>query len=342
MNDTKSRAPSVDGFVRVGPLMAIPAIVRELGYDPDAILAETGLKPHQFADPDCVVPYVTGSKLLAQCAAATGCDHFGLLVGQRVGASGLGVTGFLLQSAPDVITALRDLVKHLDLHDQGGVGMLQIQGRVARLGYAIYQPGVEAAEQIYDLSIAIVCNLMRRLCGENWNPAEVVLPRKVPKDLAVYNRFFRAPLRFNADQCALVFSSRWLKHRIQCADELLHQHLEKEANRLHEGRETNFVVEVRALLRKAILSGQCTVNDIANQLCLHERSLNRRLHDKGTSFRREFENVRHELARQLLSETDMSITRISTTLNYADASAFNRAFKRWTGDTPAHWRTRSD
>jgi hypothetical protein len=61
-------------------------------------------------------------------------------------------------------------------------------------------------------------------------------------------------------------------------------------------RETNIVIELRSLLRKSMLAGQCTVVNIAGQLCLHERSLHRRLREHGTSFRREFEDVRYEAA----------------------------------------------
>jgi AraC-like DNA-binding protein len=336
-----NRLRSADGLVRVGPLMAIPDVLSEFGHDPREILAEAGLKLAQFGNPDSEISYLAAGKLLALCEAVTGCDHFGLLVGQRARPSSLGVAGFLLQHAQDVDTALRDLVKHIDLQDQGGIAVLETQRDNTQLGYAIYTPGVEASDQIYDLTMCIACNVMRSLCGESWNPSEVVMPRKTPQDLTPFKRFFRAPLRFNAEQAALIFPSSLLRHRVGSADDLLHSHLEKEATRLHRERGGNIIVEVRMLLRKSMLAGQCTVGNIAEQLCLHERTLNRRLHEQGTTFRREYDNVRFELARQLLLETSMSVAKISTALRYSEASAFNHAFKRWTGETPARWRSRS-
>ncbi len=328
-------------FVRTGPLMSIPLVLQDLGYDPEAILTSAGLKPAQFTDPDTEIRYLDAGRLLARCVAITGCRHFGLLVGQRAGPSSLGIAGFMLRTAPDVGTALRSLVLHLDLHDQGGIPTLHISGSSTQLGYAIHMPGVEAPEQIYELSISVGCNIMRGLCGNSWNPAEVLFSTRQPENLAPYRRFFRAPIRFSENCCALVFPTRWLDHSIPSADALLHQHLEREAAELHNLRNTDIVGSLRRLLRKHLATGQCMAADIARQLHMHERTLNRRLQAEGTSFRHELDAIRAEMARYYLVETTMPITRVAAALSYADASAFNRAFKRWTGITPAQWRKRS-
>ena len=338
----KNRHSPVNSVVRVGPMMSIPAVLRELGSEPGPVFPSAGFKLTQFADPDTEVSCLAASRLLARCVAATGCQHFGLLVGKSAGPSSLGIAGFMLRSAPDVGAALRGLVQHLDLHDQGGVPTLLIKGNVTRLGYAIQQTGAEAAGQIYDLAMSVACNIMRGLCGESWNPAEVLLSRRRPQDLAPYSNFFRAPLRFNTVQSAVVFPARWLNHQIPSADPLLHHHLEREAGELHSRRDNNIVGQLRGSLRKSLLSRKCTLSDIAGQLCMHERTLHRRLREQGTSFSHELEDVRNGMSQQLLAESTMPIAKIAKALNYADVSAFSRAFKRWTEITPAQWRARND
>lgn len=327
-------------FVRVGPLMSIVAILLELGHEPGPVFDSAGLKPTQFEDPDFEIPYIDAGRLLASCTAVTGCRHFGLLVGEHAGPSSLGVAGFMLRSAPDVGSALRSLVQHLDLQDQGGVPTLHVSGNVTKLGYDIILPGVAAADQIYDITMAIACNIMRGLCGKGWNPDEVLLSTLQPQNLAPYRRFFRAPLHFNAEQSVVVFPTRWLDHQIPSADALLHRHLEKEAAELHNLRnpDTDIVSSLHRLLRQSLVSRQCTVPDLARQLHIHERTLNRRLQEEGTSFRRELDTIRYEMARHFLVESAMPIARIARALNYADVSAFSRAFKRWAGMTPAQWR----
>lgn len=333
----------IKAFVRVGPLMGIPAVLQELGHEPGPVFDSAGLEPTQFTDPDFEIRYIDAGRLLANCAAVTGCRHFGLLVGEHAGPSSLGVAGFMLRSAPDVGSALRSLVQHLDLQDQGGVPTLHVSGNVTQLGYAIILSGVAATDQIYDVTMAIACNIMRGLCGKGWNPDEVLLSTRRPQNLAPYKRFFRAPLRFNAEQSAVVFPSRWLDHQIPSADALLYRHMEKEAAELHNLRnpDTDIVSNLRRLLRKSLVSRQCTVTDLARQLHIHERTLNRRLREEGTSFRCELDAVRYEMAQHFLHESAMPVARVARALNYADVSAFSRAFKRWTGTTPAEWRTRS-
>ncbi|MGD8636690.1 MAG: AraC family transcriptional regulator [Gammaproteobacteria bacterium] len=60
----------------------------------------------------------------------------------------------------------------------------------------------------------------------------------------------------------------------------------------------------------------------------------------GTSFRRELKAVRYQVARELLANTKLPLARIAAALNYADTSAFIRAFRQWSGIPPAAWRRR--
>jgi AraC-like DNA-binding protein len=331
--------PQSKGFVRVAPLAGMVPVLRTFGVEPEEVLQAYGLSASRFDDPDFAIPYVTGGRLLQHCAKTTKCSHFGLLVGMRALPSTLGIPGFLLQNAPDVGTALQMLAQNLDLHEQGGNVVFDRQGKAALLGYAIHQDQVEASEQIHDLALAVACNIMRHLCGAGWNPTAVCLSRSPPSDLRPYRRFYRAPVQFNIDRNTLEFPSRWLHHKIARADALLYNHLIREANELHRAQPANFRQDVRRLLRTSIMHGPCTVHEVAKQLCLHERTLHRRLSEENTNFQQELNTVRHEIARQLLSATSMPIVRIATALNYSSVSAFNRAFKRWTGSTPDCWRT---
>ena len=205
-----------DATVRVGPLLGLPALLRDLGCDPEEIFARVGLTIAGFKDADHRISFVDGSNLLARCVDATGSAPIGLMLGERVDPSSLGVAGFMLKSAPDVGSALRDLVRHLDLHDQGGALSLATVNRMAFLGYSILIDEVEAAGEIHDLSMAVACRIMRGFCGEAWNPAEAVLSRRQPKDTSPYRRFFRAHVQFDAGRSALVFLKHWLKHPIAC------------------------------------------------------------------------------------------------------------------------------
>lgn len=334
----QERHTPMEGGVRVGPLMNLHALIAELGADPDALFASAGFAPSQLEDPDAEVPFVAGSRLLASAVATTGCEQLGLLLGERAEVSALGITGFMLQCAPDVGTALDDLVHYLDLHDRGATATLSVEGEQARLGYSVHLSGVQALAQIYDLAIAVICQIMRRLCGAGWSPTEVLLARRTPREITPYRRFFRAPLRFDMPQSAVCFPAHCLSYPIASADPLLHRHLKQVASELQAGRQRSLRSALQLLMRHALTGGKCRAELLARELGMHERTLHRRLRLEGTTFRRELEGLRHETARRLLADTDMPLSRMATALGYSDTTAFIRAFKRWSGQPPSEWR----
>ncbi len=87
-----------------------------------------------------------------------------------------------------------------------------------------------------------------------------------------------------------------------------------------------------------LLAGKSSGDDLAQMLSLHRRTLSRRLRAQGTTFQKVLDEVRFEVACQLLEHTGAPIDQIATALCYADVSAFMHAFRRWSGTTPALWR----
>ncbi len=330
--------PVAEGMLRVDAIARLPAVLRELGLEPGSTLAATGLDPRSFDDPRSEIPIASLGRLLAHAAVASGCEHVGLLVGERSPLASLGLVGQLVQHSPDVGTALRSLSAHLPLRDRGGVAPLLVQNGIATLGYEIYQPGVEGADQICDAAIAIGMNVMRALCGTAWRPTEVLFAHRRPADLHPFRRLFGAPLCFDAERSALVFASSWLDRRTPGADPALFGELVGRVRALESATACDLVVDLRRMLRVLLPTGGGSVGELAERLSLHRRTLNRRLRASGTSLQRLIQEGRFEIARQLVENTRMPFTRIAATLGYADASAFTRAFQRWTRRSPSAWR----
>lgn len=324
--------------VRIGALSAIPLVLRTLGHLPEEVLKGTGFDLAFFDDPDLPISYSAGSRLLAHCVAATGCEHFGVLLGERSGPQVLGLAGFLLMSAPDVGSALRDLLRYLDLHDRGGVASLEVRNGVTLLGFTVVDPAAVATDQIHDMSMAVACNIMRSSCGADWTPTEVLLPRQRPGDTGPWMRVYRAPIRYSADRCAIAFPTRWLAHPLAASNPILHRHLERQAEEEREGSARPLADEVRQVVSGTLASSRTTAATIAHLLGMHERTLNRRLLAEGTSFKRVLDDVRYAMSRQLLASSTTSVAGIAAALGYAESSAFIRAFTRWSGSTPERWR----
>ena len=194
-------------------------------------------------------------RLLVHCAERTGCPHFGLLAGQRMGPEAMGLVGLLIEHSPDVGGALHNLVLHLHLHDRGAVPVLVVEGERALLGYAIYQPGVEGTRHIYDITLAIGFNVMKALCGPNWRPDEVLCGHSRPQDLEPFQRFFRAPLRFDSERTALAFPATCLSQPLRGADPELRRLLEARIAQLESLGAGDLVAQVRRVLRNLLWAG---------------------------------------------------------------------------------------
>ncbi|MCK5396311.1 MAG: AraC family transcriptional regulator, partial [Gammaproteobacteria bacterium] len=330
------------GYVRVGPIAAIPDLLRAHASEtPEQILAELDIDRALFDDPENTISYVKGGQLFKLCAKHTDIPHFGLLVGQHAGLDALGRLSEFAIHSPDTGSALHNIILHLCIHDRGGIPTLTTNNSTAVMGFAIYQPMQGGASQICMCSMAIICNIMRALCGETWVPSQVLFTHSQPDDIQPYTSLFNAKLIFNADMNAMIFPDHWLQKSIPGADPQQYQTLVEELTTIKSQVNVDLLEEIRSLLYPLLVSGKCSEADLAHVLSMHPRTLNRRLKERETTFRSLIADTRYEISKQLLAESKTSILRISIILGYADASVFTRAFRRWSGMPPKAWRTQN-
>jgi len=335
------KAPSAtpqDPMIRVGAVAAVPGVIRSLGADPAQVLAQAGFDLSLFDDPNNPISFAARSRLIARCAALTGCPHFGLLVGAQGGLQSLGLVGLLAEYAPDVGTALHSLVRFFHHHLRGASIDVVVDGELAIFDYTIYQPGTEATDQIGAGAMAGAVNIMRGLCGADWNPGEVMLAHRRPADVDPYRRIFRAPIRFDAEKNALIFPASWLGHRLADREPAIRRLLKEKIDALEAQFRDRFPEQVRRVLRISLLTDRSSIEDISALFSMHPRTLNRRLNAFGLGFQDLVDEGRYEIARQALLDTDMNVGHVAALLDYADASSFVRAFQRWSGTSPSHWR----
>ena len=326
------------GYIHLGVSKEIVATLREFGLDPDPLIREVGLDPRLFDDGMSAIPFASLGRLYALCVARTNCPHFGLLVGRRASILSLGLVGRLMQHSETVGDALHALVSHLSLHDRAVVPSLTLSDGMALLTFATYQATSNSVEQVLDAALGVTVNILRTVCGSNWNPTEVLVSRVAPAGAEPYRRHFRAPVRFNQESASLVFPARDLDLRIAGADPMVRALMEEHIQQLKGVQGSGFSDDIRRLLRTRLTSNRCSAEDIAAVLAVHRRTLSRRLKDGGMGYRAITNEIRFQIARQLLTDTQVPLAEIAAALGYSEASAFTRAFRRWSGQTPTTWR----
>ena len=325
-----------EGTQRVGPLMRVPHVLKNLEADSAEVLGGVGLSEDALDDPDASINYLDVGRLLRASVEHTGCRHFGLLVGRLADLDSFGPVGRLMRSASDVRTALNDLICSEQHSARGAVTYLLPSRDAAVLGYAVYQPHVAALDQIADLFVAACCNALRELADVR--PDEIMLAHAAPADVTPYRRLLPSQVRFDADQTGLVLPLRLLAHSNPAANPVMHAAMKRRVGQFCRADEPDVTTQLQQLLRPQIVLHRPRVEEAAAHLSIHPRTLNRRLHEEGTSFREVLNEVRFETASQLLTDTQLGVTRIALTLGYADPSVFTHAFRRWAGVPPSEWR----
>lgn len=182
-------------------------------------------------------------------------------------------------------------------------------------------------------------NIVRLATREHIVPLSVHTTIDIP-DWDEYEHYFGAIMqrdRFNG----ISFSAEDAEKPFLTASEEMWAIFEPQLNlRMQDlDEESRFRDRVRACLMEMLASGQYSMSDVAYRLAVSTRTLQRRLQDEGTSFQKELDDLREELARHYLSTSDYSGAQIAFLLGYQDPNSFFRAFRSWTGQTPEVVRT---
>ncbi len=163
-----------------------------------------------------------------------------------------------------------------------------------------------------------------------------------PRSAAAYRDLFRAPVRFGAKLDRLCFSVEEWHAPTMDPDAALARILEEHARILSE-RIPHDSGDFRDEVQKAIAASPPeggSADDVARALHVSVRTLQRKLEEIGTTFREVSEAVRGNLAEGYLADPAVSIVEVAFMLGFSDQSSFNRAFRRWTGESPGRWRRR--
>jgi AraC-like DNA-binding protein len=247
----------------------------------------------------------------------------------------MGKAGEIVANCPTVGDGLRRLIAYQHLNSESAAPFMRETAGVVDLGAVIFESGALGVDQMGNAYMASMSNIMRDLCGAGWKPSSVHLPHAPPRDATHHRQLLRARLHFDADVAALRFPARWLQMKVRGADPERLVIAERAAAAM--GR-PQIVQQVCRVLRSQLLCGTSSGDVVAHALSLHRRTMHRRLAEAGTTFQTLLDQVRFDLACQLLAHSTMTLDDMAAALGYAGASSFTRRFHRLAGVSPGRWR----
>jgi AraC-like DNA-binding protein len=307
----------------------------------DMLLASVGIDPCAPVDPKQMVP---DSDYYGLCERVVRDDPEGHSLSLRVGGSmrcdDYGAFGLAWKSAVDLRGSYERAVRYalvltsvstyeLASGSESAFLILHREGE-RRLGLRL------SNEQ----TLASIMQISQEVCQVPFRPDAVYFKHDAPRVTSAHEDYFGCPVNFRAEHDAIEVSEALLRSPNRLGDagmmEFFDTHLDQELAGLADDQ--GLERRVRIQVSKALSEGIPSLPEIAVRLGMSGRTLQRRLAERGHAYNDLVDAARRELAERLLSRSLYSLAEVAFLTGYAEQSTFSRAFKRWSGQTPAEFR----
>ncbi|MDX1496208.1 MAG: AraC family transcriptional regulator [Salinisphaeraceae bacterium] len=326
----------VPGVVSTTYIRLLYEYIEAQGIDPVKLLTEP---PPDAADLGLGrYPMARWRELLERTAEALDDPLLGLHLGQTITAAHLGTVGYVLLACANLAEAFQRMQKYMRLiYDAEPMQTRFTEAGIElEWGTGFGRPGqhVDAA------AITALVEFARDMTGGIGGPSYVsfINPQPVNKtDVAAYIEYFGCPVAFEQPTTILRFPTEYLSLPLRSPDPALREILEQQAEALLQRLpETD---DFEQGLRRAILNlldkGEPTISAVAKRMHSSPRTLQRRLAERDLKYQTVLDDCRLGLAQDYLADPRLQLSEIAQLLGYSEQSAFNHAFKRWTGETPS-------
>lgn len=317
---------------------SVVAQFHALGIAPTDVLRQARLPQTLFAQERILVSPAQWFALWQALAEINGDPALGLKLPTMLDGLPYDPLSITALSAPSFHAALAKVARYKRLFSVEDIRVMDQGSRwaIEAVWLASEQP---APALLVDVAFAHILAVGRRGTGRALSPEQVLFRRR-ERHRALYETYFQCPVGFGAERDVLLYSHATMTQPFTTFNPdllaLLEPQLET-ALRDH-GAQQQFVEHVTTLLRSRIAAQQPTAQEVARELNMSTRTLQRRLADEGMQFQHLLDTVRHEAAKQYLRGSTLALNEIAFLLGYQAASSFHRAFHQWEGVPPAQWR----
>ncbi len=313
--------------IRAGGLRGYVAVMRSLNCDPAPVLHAHGLDEAQLADEDALLSLPTVIDLIEDSARAADCPDFALRMAQVQDINILGPIAVAIQNCPDLEHALECIANYLFIQSPGIGLFVELPNEKgsdeACLRYEVEMSTSRSGRQILEHGLAIAHRMISML-SKSYALRQVSLSHEPAAGMRTMVQFFGAPVRTNADFCALHISRDTLSTPLPSANPVL---LKMAADFL----DTNFTnpkrtltARLHQLLARQLGTVPMSKSEAASALAMHPRTLQRHLEAEGTSFNQVRDAVRRDAALRYLGSTRLPLAQVASLVGFSEQSALTR------------------
>lgn len=325
-------------MVRARALSGYLQVAKQLGLPPQDVLRQVGLDAAVLASPEHRIPITTVCRLLEVAAMKAGCPTFGLQMANTRQPFDFGIIDLVLAHKRTLREVLLAAVQYrhllneaLAIHVQTSGDMVVIREEV------VVEPGIPT-RQATEHAVGLLARTCVAILGDHWKPSSVNFAHPAPADVRFHRHFFGCPVVFDSDFNGIVSTAVDMDRPNPNADLELVRYAESLAMPLNVSGPESIVLDVRKSIHLLLLIEQATVEQVALNLHLSVRTMQRQLETAGTNFSNLVEEVRLELAVRYLANQRYPIGRVAMLLGYSRQSSFTEWFTAHFGITPRGWR----
>ena len=326
------------------PIAFVQAIVlacEQAGLDPAPLLHQTQIAPSALANPEARVTAWQFESLSGLAMQALDDEALGWF-GRRLPWGSYGMLARASLSAPTLGLAVARWCRHHALLTDDIALALSVHGDTAQIT-------VTEQRDLGLLREFCLVSVLRNIHGlacwfiDSRIPLQGAhFPFDAPPHHSTYRVLFPGPTRFAAGPAAVQFDARYLALPLRRDETALQQMLQHALplTVLQYRRDRLLVQRVRQLLA-ANPGAPHSADALAERLHLSPRTLHRQLKDEGASLQALKDAVRRERAIELLHRTDRPVKQVAHGAGFTNDKSFIRAFRGWTGQSPAEFRRRA-
>jgi AraC-like DNA-binding protein len=316
----------------------LPAKLEQSGIRVSAVLQFAGLSPELFDQPRILVTTEELFALWRGIGQASADPAIGLTLGTEAKPEHFDPVVLAALSTDNFGEAMHQVARYKQLSCPEEL-ILETDDAECSVQFRWLLANDAEPAVLTDLCFAWVLNIARHGTGIRISPLRVEYTSQRAYG-RLLERHFGCPIVFGAARNAIIFraSDAALPFVTRNAELLamLAPQLDEELKQ-HKGQET-FPERVRTTIQRKLTGRRPKMQDIARELHISARTLQRRLQDGGYSFQQVLEEARHQLARHYLTNSLLELNETAYLLGYEDSNSFVRAFRTWEGVPPAHWR----
>ncbi len=269
--------------------------------------------------------------------------NFGLHFGREIANSYFGgnILFSMMTNSATVGNAMEIFCRYHTLMEDSILPKMKVGDDFAFLLWESIDPHFEISRHISEALLCAYVYIIRRITENNSGLLEVRFRHTRPKDIREHKEVFHVPLLFDQPKNELVIEKNTLNLPVFLADPKLLETIEHLAKKLLDSLypQNIWTDKVISLISKLLAGGEKTdIKTIAANLAVSARNLQNRLKEEKTSYQKILDQVRKEVALNYLTQKDVTICDIALLLGFSEQSAFNHAFKRWSGLTPGQYR----